>query len=256
MATNTASITLSGQEAEQLRKSIQDAHNHIQSAQREIDHAQGCLNEVRSLLSLRSVNDTAPRLKSPNSTIKAAPKIPTVTPKERNIKIKDAMQDAVNDESHFDGAAARNTSNITDHEQTAETIKPPRKARFSTEAMTESQNAFLRTQIGYTKKKRDAAYFLRPVNHEALNLPTYPDIIERPMDLGTVETKLRNSQYRSVQSFVDDLQLIVDNARRFNGPDHAITHAAYGVLEYMYERLETISQPTQRRKRRGSLDES
>lgn len=121
--------------------------------------------------------------------------------------------------------------------------------------MTDTENAFLRTQIGYTKKKKDAAYFLRPVNYEALKLPTYPDIIKQPMDLSTVETKLRNNEYDSVQSCVDDLQLIVDNARKFNGPDHAITHAAYGMLEYVYERLETISQPAQRRKRRGSLDE-
>lgn len=121
--------------------------------------------------------------------------------------------------------------------------------------MTESQNAFLRTQIGYTKKKKDAAYFLRPVNHEALELPTYPDIIKLPMDLGRVEMKLRNNEYPSVQSCVDDLQLIVDNARKFNGPEHAITHAAYGMLEYVYERLEMMAQPAQRRKRRGSLDE-
>jgi hypothetical protein len=255
MATNTASITFSGQEAEQLRRSIQDAHSHIQSAQREIDRAQGCLNEVHSLLSLRSVNDTAPRLASPNSTTKVAPKVPAITPQEHKVQTRDATQDAVGNKSHLDGTKAEDSSNNTGHAQTSESTKPRRKARWSTDAMTEQQNAFLRTQIGYTKKKKDAAYFLRPVNHEALKLPTYPDIIKRPMDLGTVELKLRNNEYASVQSCVDDLQLIVDNARKFNGPEHAITHAAYGMLEYVYERLETMAQPAQRRKRRGSLDE-
>jgi hypothetical protein len=92
MATNTALITLSGQEAEQLRKTIQDAHNHIQSAQKEIDRAQGCLSEVHSLLSLRSVNNTASSLTSPNSTIKAAPKAPNTKTQERKVQNKDGTQ--------------------------------------------------------------------------------------------------------------------------------------------------------------------
>jgi hypothetical protein len=255
MATNNTSITLSGQEAERLRQTIQDAHDHIRSAQRDIYRAQGCLNEVHNLLSLRSVNNTAPRLASPNSTIKAAPKAPTVKAKEQKVQNKDGTQEANEVASHLDSAEAEDSSNITDYAQTSESTKPRRKARWSTDAMTDTENAFLRTQIGYTKKKKDAAYFLRPVNYEALNLPTYPNIIKQPMDLSTVETKLRNNEYDSVQSCVDDLQLIVDNARKFNGPDHAITHAAYGMLEYVYERMETISQPAQRRKRRGSLDE-
>jgi bromodomain-containing factor 1 len=204
---------------------------------------------------LRSVNDTAPRLASPNSTIKSAPKAPNSKAQEQKFQIKDGMQKTNEVPFHLDCAEAEDSFNITDNAQASESSKPRRKARWSTDAMTESQNAFLRTQIGYTKKKKDAAYFLRPVNYGALKLPTYPDIIKQPMDLSTVETKLRNNEYDSVQACVDDLQLIVDNARKFNGPDHAITHAAYGMLEYVYERLETISQPAQRRKRRGSLDE-
>ena len=103
--------------------------------------------------------------------------------------------------------------------------------------------------------KNDKSYhFLVPVDPVALHIPDYFDIIKHPMDLGTLESKLRNNEYASVQSCVDDLQLIVDNARSFNGPDHAITHAAYGMIEYVYERLEMMSQPAQRRKRRGSLD--
>ncbi|GAB7326021.1 hypothetical protein MBLNU13_g10059t1 [Cladosporium sp. NU13] len=255
MATNNTPVTLLSQEAEQLRKSIQDTHDHIQNAQREIDHAQGCLNQISSLLSSSSVNDTAPGLTSPNCTTKTLLKLPNITPRGHNTKTRDAAQKETRAASQLDGAKAEDSSSITDNAQTSEVIKRPRKARWSTDAMTESQNAFLRTQIGYTKKKKDAAYFLRPVNYEALNLPTYPDIIKQPMDLGTVELRLRNNDYASVQSFVDDLQLIVDNARRFNGPDHAITHAAYGMIEYVYERLEMMSQPAQRRKRRGSLDE-
>lgn len=100
MATNNTAITLSGQEAAQLRKSIQDAHDHIQSAQRDIYRAQGCLNEVHNLLSLRSVNDTAPRLASPNSTIKSAPKAPAAKAQEQKVQNEDGTQEANQVASH------------------------------------------------------------------------------------------------------------------------------------------------------------
>jgi len=257
MATNTSPITLSGQDAGRLRKCIQDAQDHIHSAQGEIHRAQGCLNEINNLLSPRSVNDTAVNLTSPKSTIKAAHKAPTVAPQVHDIKSRDATEDLHGPEALLDGIEREglpSVSSVSDHAPINETARS-RKAKFSTTAMTEAENAFLRTQVGYTKKKKDAAYFLRPVNYDALKLPTYPDIIKQPMDLGTVETKLRNNEYYSIQACVDDLQLIVDNARKFNGPDHVITHAAYGMLQYVYERLETMSQQGQRRKRRGSLDD-
>jgi hypothetical protein len=37
------------------------------------------------------------------------------------------------------------------------------------------------------------------------------------MDLGIVRRKLTDSEYSSVQEFIDDIQLICDNAKRFNG---------------------------------------
>jgi hypothetical protein len=257
MTTNDDFVTISGQDAELLRKSIKNAQDHIHNAQGEIHRAQGCLNEINNLLSSRSANDTAASLTSPKSTVKITPKIPTIAPQSHDIKTRDATEDSLGLLSHFDGAESEglpDVSSATDQAQTTENTRS-RKARFSTTAMTEAENAFLRTQVGYTKKKRDASYFLQPVNHVALKLPTYPDVIKQPMDLSRVEAKLRNNEYASVQTCVDDLQLIVDNARKFNGPDHAITHAAYGMLQYVYERLETMSQHGVRRKRRGSLDD-
>jgi len=257
MTTNNNSITLSGQDAERLRKSIKNAQDHIHNAQGEIHRAQGCLNEINNLLSPRSANDTAASLTSPKSTVKTAPKVPTIAPQSHDIKTRDATEDSLGLPSHFDGAESEglpDVSSATDHARATENTRT-RQARFNTSDMTEAENAFLRTQIGYTKKKKDASYFLQPVNHVALKLPTYPDIIKQPMDLSKVESKLRNNEYASVQGCVDDVQLIVDNARKFNGPDHAITHAAYGMLQYVYERLETMSQQGVRRKRRGSLDD-
>jgi hypothetical protein len=260
MATNDSPITLSGQDAERLRKSIKDTQDHIHNAQGEIYRAQGCLNEINNLLSprsVRTVNDTAVNLTSPKSTVKATQKVPSIASQAHNIKTRDATEESLGLLSHFDVAESEGLPDVSSATNTAQTTDNTRtrKAKFSTTTMTEAENAFLRTQIGYTKKKKDASYFLLPVNHVALKLPTYPDVIKQPMDLGKVEAKLRNNEYHSIQSCVDDLQLIVDNARKFNGPDHAITHAAYGMLQYVYERLGTMSSQGLRRKRRGSLDD-
>lgn len=57
--------------------------------------------------------------------------------------------------------------------------------------------------------------FRNPVN--SLDIPDYLTIIKRPMDFSTMKKKLQNGEYSSVRSFVDDIQLICDNAKTFNG---------------------------------------
>lgn len=42
------------------------------------------------------------------------------------------------------------------------------------------------------------------------------------MDLQTMEDKLDNGEYGSLQQFRDDFQLIVDNCRQYNGSDNGI----------------------------------
>jgi bromodomain-containing factor 1 len=107
-----------------------------------------------------------------------------------------------------------------------------RETKYSTAPMTGAQKGFLVEKLKNTKKTKHAIFFLSPVDPVALKIPTYPDVIKQPMDLGTVETKLKNDQYTSVQAFADDLQLIVDNAAKFNGPQHAVTHAGNNMLAY------------------------
>jgi bromodomain-containing factor 1 len=118
-------------------------------------------------------------------------------------------------------------------------------ARYPTSGMTAAQKAFLIEKLKNTKKTKHAIFFLTPVDPVALKIPTYPDVIKRPMDLGTVESKLKNDQYASVQAFADDLQLIVDNAAKFNGPQHAVTHAGNNMLAYTNNFMGKVPQPGQ-----------
>ncbi|RPD66425.1 hypothetical protein L226DRAFT_479067 [Lentinus tigrinus ALCF2SS1-7] len=98
------------------------------------------------------------------------------------------------------------------------------------------------TQI---KKKDDYAFFLHPV--DPAQVPGYSDLISRPMDLGTMTTKVEKGKYRSLEEFASDLKLVTTNAKTFNPPgsiyyteaerienyalDH-ITKAAATVIEY------------------------
>jgi bromodomain-containing factor 1 len=45
------------------------------------------------------------------------------------------------------------------------------------------------------KAKPNASPFLEPVDWQKFGLPDYPEIITKPMDLGTITTKLEDGQY-------------------------------------------------------------
>ncbi|KAM7208182.1 Bromodomain-containing factor 1 [Naviculisporaceae sp. PSN 640] len=73
--------------------------------------------------------------------------------------------------------------------------------------------------------------FMQPVDPVALNIPSYHKIIKKPMDLGTMDQKLKAGEYLSLKEFDKDFDLIVKNCKTFNGEDHVITHVAYKLQD-------------------------
>ncbi|CAH0518581.1 unnamed protein product [Peronospora belbahrii] len=61
--------------------------------------------------------------------------------------------------------------------------------------------------------------FLEPVDPIVLNIPTYFDVITRPMDLATMNTKLTNGEYNDPVEYRADLLLMFANAIEFNRDD-------------------------------------
>ncbi|KAJ7355672.1 bromodomain and PHD finger-containing protein 3 [Mycena albidolilacea] len=57
-------------------------------------------------------------------------------------------------------------------------------------------------------------YFKMPVNKK--DVPDYFDVVKNPMCWSQIETKLDRSQYWDIQSFKDDIQLVLDNAVLYN----------------------------------------
>jgi hypothetical protein len=79
--------------------------------------------------------------------------------------------------------------------------------------------------------------FHKPVDIVALNIPTYPDVIATPMDLGTIRKKLKAGartknklgRYENAREMKADLDLVFDNCVAFNGAESYIGKLAAGL---------------------------
>lgn len=116
----------------------------------------------------------------------------------------------------------------------------PGKRAFSTSPLTPGQKKLLEDKMKNTKKVKSALPFLIPVDYIALNIPNYPDVIKTPMDLGTMEKKLKEDQYSTLDDFVGDFELMVNNCFTFNGPAHAISASAQNLRAYFLKQMESV----------------
>ncbi|KAK7095192.1 hypothetical protein V1264_006636 [Littorina saxatilis] len=72
----------------------------------------------------------------------------------------------------------------------------------------------------HTKKHQTIAWpFLKPVDADALGLKDYFTVIKKPMDLGTVKSKMERRDYNTPKEFEQDMRLIFSNCYRYNAPD-------------------------------------
>ncbi|XP_076037164.1 transcription initiation factor TFIID subunit 1-like [Oratosquilla oratoria] len=77
--------------------------------------------------------------------------------------------------------------------------------------------------------------FMKPVNKK--NVKDYYDIIQHPMDLSTVAKKVKNHKYHSRAEFLHDIELIMTNSQRYNGPDSSFSQKAAVLLQITKESL-------------------
>ena len=54
------------------------------------------------------------------------------------------------------------------------------------------------------------------VDWQKLEIPSYPKIVKRPMDLSTIRKKLDAGDYDTAQNFYDDFKLMIRNCFTFN----------------------------------------
>lgn len=59
----------------------------------------------------------------------------------------------------------------------------------------------------------------------------YYDKVAKPMDLSTMDQKIKEHGYTTVQQFREDLQLLYDNSVLFNGSNSHYTLKAQEILD-------------------------
>jgi len=92
-----------------------------------------------------------------------------------------------------------------------------------------------------TLKRNPKAYiFGEPVNVEALRIPDYHEIVKKPMDFGTVTTKLKENQYNKLQEFMDEMELVFYNCRLYNGFESEVGAIGTGLQEEYIRLVEQL----------------
>lgn len=95
--------------------------------------------------------------------------------------------------------------------------KPSHKSQaIIPQEMTDGDKKKLIVIVEALEKDPMSYEFLKPVDTVGLGLIDYFDYIKHPMDLGTVKSKLKNSQYVMVQEAIDDIFQIWTNCKIYN----------------------------------------
>jgi hypothetical protein len=82
--------------------------------------------------------------------------------------------------------------------------------------------------------------FNQPVDAIALKLWDYHRVVLKPMDLGTVKSKLDGHQYDSPEEFANDVRLTFSNAMLYNPQGHKIHEIADKLLHRFESNWELI----------------
>ncbi|CAD5180796.1 unnamed protein product [Musa acuminata subsp. malaccensis] len=82
--------------------------------------------------------------------------------------------------------------------------------------------------------------FDHPVDAVKLNIPDYHTIIKRPMDLGTIKSKLTSGAYSSPCGFASDVRLTFKNAMTYNPPSDDVHIMAVTLSKFFESRWKFI----------------
>uniref|UniRef100_A0A8B9FEQ2 Transcription initiation factor TFIID subunit n=1 Tax=Amazona collaria TaxID=241587 RepID=A0A8B9FEQ2_9PSIT len=81
----------------------------------------------------------------------------------------------------------------------------------------------------------DSWPFHHPVNKKFV--PDYYKVIVNPMDLETIRKNISKHKYQSRETFLDDVNLILANSIKYNGPDSQYTKTAQEIVNICYQTL-------------------
>lgn len=109
------------------------------------------------------------------------------------------------------------------------TKKPPTKQDPINEQMKPCLKILQQLQ-----QHKCALPFMEPVDVDGLNIPEYREIVKEPMDLTTIETKLKSGKYTVPAQFHADVVRIFNNSYLFNAPNEDFIKITNEFEKYYY----------------------
>lgn len=86
-----------------------------------------------------------------------------------------------------------------------------------------------------------SVHFRRPVNAASMKLSNYHKIISNPMDLGTIYSRCVLGEYHFLREMVEDVKLMVANAKKFNPVGHFVHTKADEILDLFFQELAALT---------------
>jgi hypothetical protein len=85
---------------------------------------------------------------------------------------------------------------------------------------------------------RESFAFLEPIDWKGMGLVDYPDIVKKPMDLGTIKNKIETKEYESAEEISNDIRLVWTNCMLYNPKGSEV-----GKLSSLIEHLSSLHGP-------------
>lgn len=121
---------------------------------------------------------------------------------------------------------------------------PPAPASATSGArISKMQQKFIQKSLTTLKRMHDSRFYREAVDWVKLNIPNYPHVIKEPMDLSTMEKKLKNNLYSSTQEVFRDFDLMVNNSLVFNGPDHLVYQEGDKLKHTFHKQMTNLPKP-------------
>jgi len=123
--------------------------------------------------------------------------------------------------------------------------KKARKARSSKDALNAKQLEFCSKLLQDLHRKsywNVASPFYEPVDWVALELPTYPKVVKRPMDLSTMRKRLDHGEYPNPTKFFEDFKLMIRNCFLFNPPGTPVNQAGIDLQRLFDDKWKSLPQ--------------
>jgi protein polybromo-1 len=143
-----------------------------------------------------------------------------------------------------------------EHENPSDSVEPSPSPNFGEKGIIMSSSAGTAGASDQTKFEHILALILTLSDKQgrllsplfrvlltAKELPDYYEIISNPIDLKTIASKIRSGSYKSWAAFDEDIQLLVNNCKKFNEPSSQIYKDAVKIYAFYEQKKAEILAP-------------